>query len=618
MKGWTRLSLILGFFLFVFLADFFHFFEAQELGFLDLRFQLRGNRPAHPDIVIVDIDDESINRIGHWPWPRSYHATLLSAVNSYHPRLIFYDVLFTEASTQPKDDQLLAYAIHDSGNVISAFFYHSENPFQAFFPLPLFRDASRFLGYANIVPDMDGRVRRIRKSVRSNEGEDYFPTSVVAALAGRDKEEGLHWLRKIPVDEKGSFWVNYPGKFWLFPRIPFYQIVEKEGMNDPELKRLLQGKIIIVGETATGGGDIRPTPFSPAYPGVGIQASAVHTLLTEDYLRRFEGLVSFIILLVFTLIVTYLTWKNPPLIGLFAVSILTLFYLGWNFLVFCFLGWILPVSSVLLVIFGTYLLALFLQYMQIRFEGELLSRELALAAQIQENFLPQQSPQIEGVDIAFQCLFARTVGGDLYDWVSLGARRLGICVGDVSGKGVPAALYMARAISELRSLAKEFQSPSALLEALNNRLVSDGAQAIFVTLLYLILDLDSKTIFISNAGHEPLLFYKARTKTLEWIRRGGAQPLGLFPDIRYPEEKLTVEDGDFAIIISDGVRELRSPRGEEFGPSGMEKAVDSVPAESADQMVKRIFRSMDEYAKGNPAHDDRTVLCIRIGKGATS
>lgn len=616
MRGWIRLSLILGFFFLVFLADSFHLFEAQELGFLDLRFQLRGSRPPHSDIVIVEIDDQSINRIGHWPWPRSYHATLLSVVNAYHPRLILYDVLFTEVSTQPNDDQLLAYAIQEAGNVINSFFYHSENPFHAFFPLPLFRDAAKFLGYVNIVPDIDGRVRRIRKSIHPSEEGPYYHTSVVTALAGfRDQKEGLGWIERIPVDPQNSFWINYPGKFSLFPRIPFYRIIEKEGANDPELRNLLQGKIVIVGETATGGGDIRPTPFSPTYPGVGIQASAIHTLLTGDYLRRFGKPVSFSILLLLTLLVTFFTWKNPPLVGLFAVSVLTFFYLTWNFLAFCALGWILPVSAVFLVIFGTYLLALFLQYLQARFEGELISRELALAARIQENFLPQEAPKIEGIDVGFQCRFARTVGGDLYDWVPLGPRRLGVCVGDVSGKGVPAALYMARAISELRSLARDFNSSSALLEALNNRLISEGGQGVFVTLLYLILDLDSKTIFLSNAGHEPLLFCRGRTRVSEWIRWGGAQPLGLFPDTRYPEEKLSIEEGDFVVLISDGVRELRNPRGEEFGPGGMEKALDSFPVESADQWVKRLFQAMDEFSKGNPAHDDRTVLCLRIGKG---
>lgn len=612
-RATIHLLFILGFALLIFSGDFFHLFEGQELGLLDLRFRLRGERSGHPDIVIVEIDDESIRRIGHWPWPRSYHATLLKILSNYQTRHILYDVLFTEASTDPSEDELLTYAIEKAGNVIVPFFYHSEQPFLAFFPLPSFREAARVLGYVNIFPDRDGRIRRIRRSIHPQEGP-YYHTSVLAVLAGfRDEEESQHWLGKIPADREESFWINYPGPFSRFLRIPFHEIVEKQGEDDSELQRLLKDKIVVVGETATGSGDFRPTPFSSAYPGCGIQASAIHTLLMGKYLHRFGWRVSLGILTVLALLVSFLTWRNPPRLGLVAVSILTTFYLVWNFLIFCFLGWILPVFPVLLVIFVTYVLALFLQYTQIRFEGELFTRELSLAARIQENFLPQEGPKLRGVDMAFQCRFARVVGGDLYDWVLLGDRRLGFCVGDVSGKGIPASLYMARAISEFRALARDFTSPSALLQALNTRLVYATGQGIFVTMLYLILDLDSKTVCLSSAGHEPLLFYRGWTHQAEWIQGGRAQPLGLFLDVRYPEETFSFEGGDFFLLISDGVRELRNPRNEEFGLERTKKALDSFSLESAEHVVQQLFHAMDEFSKGNHAHDDCTVLCVKLG-----
>jgi sigma-B regulation protein RsbU (phosphoserine phosphatase) len=249
----------------------------------------------------------------------------------------------------------------------------------------------------------------------------------------------------------------------------------------------------------------------------------------------------------------------------------------------------------------------------VRLEGELVARELSLAAKIQESFLSQTAPQMGGVEMGFQCLFARTVGGDLYDWVPLGERRLGVCVGDVSGKGVPAALYMAKAISEFRSLVPSHDSPSSLLEALNARLTSTQGQGIFVTLLYLILDLDSKIISLSNAGHEPPYLYRQRAGKGEWFRKGGAPPLGLFAETCYSEEKIPMEEGDFLVLVSDGVRELRSPRGEEFGYEGMEKALDSFSRNSAGGVVQHLFQAMDEFSRKIPAHDDRTVLCLKIG-----
>jgi len=615
-RSGLHLALILGFTLLIFLLQLLGVFETQELGFLNLRFRLRGPLKAHPDITIVEIDDESITRIGHWPWPRSYHAGLLDVLSSYKPRLILYDVLFTESSTDDNEDNLLAYAMKKAGNFIGAFYFQSEKPFSAFFPIPPFRNAAWMLGFVNIYPDQDGQIRRIKAFVDPKEGGPYYHTSVQAVLSRFPSgKEGFDWLKKIPLDHENSFLINFPGEYFRFPRISFSRVIEKEGTEDPELRALIEGKIVVVGQIATGGGDFRPAPFSPSYPGVGIQASSIHTLLTGQFLRPCNLFVSLGIYIFLTLLVLFLTWKYPPRPALLAVSILAVFYLGWNFLIFRVLGWILPVFPVLLVISGTYLLALFIQYLDVRLEGELLTRELSWAARIQENFLPRDSAKMEGVDVAFQCRFARVVGGDLYDCIPLGKGRLGICVGDVSGKGVPAALYMAKTISELRAIAKDHQSPSSLLEALNMRLFSDDGQGIFVTLLYLIIDLDSQSIFLSNAGHEPAFLYRGRAGSAQWIRGAGAQPLGLFPDLRYPEEKLSLEEGDFVVLISDGVRELLNPRGEEFGLKGAEKALVAIPRESAQEIVKRFFQAMDGFAKGNPAHDDRTVLCVKIGGG---
>lgn len=614
-KTGVSVVFVLVFVLLIFLADQFNFFEGHELGFLDLRMHARPAQTAHPDIVLVDVDDESINRIGHWPWPRSYHALLSKVLSSYHPRLVLYDVLFTEASTQPKEDDLLGFSMAEAHNVVTAFFFRSENPFLAFFPIDSIRKAAMALGYVNVFPDVDGKVRRIKAYIEP-EGKRHYHTSLAAVLSLiPDPQEREKLLRRIPLEKNRSFWINYPGKFSLFKRIPFYQIIQNKGTNDEELRRLFEDKIVVVGVTATGGGDLKATPFSSAYPGMGIQASAMHTLLTEKFFKRIKGPVSLALLLFLALFATYLTRKNPPIIALATVSVLSVFYLGLNFLIFSFLGWILPVFPVLLVIGGTCVTILLLQFIDIRLEGELLVRELSLAARIQENFLSQESPEVAGFDLGFQCQFAKIVGGDLYDWVILGERKLGICVGDVSGKGVPAALYMARVMSEWRMIAKDHPTTSGLMDALNERLVLLNMQGMFVTFLYLILDLDSHTLLISNAGHEPLYFYCRKNGQSEWIKKGAAPPLGILSNGKYPQETMTMEEGDFVLLISDGVRELLNPRGEELDYPGIEKALQGLGGKTAKEIVKSFFQSMESYSKGHPAHDDRTVLCMKIGKG---
>ena len=126
----------------LFFVDYFHLINFHELDAVDLRLVIRGPRPAHSKIVIVEIDDGSIRALGQWPWPRSIHAVLLNALSRYEPRTVFYDVLFTESSIDPTEDEKLGFAAEKTNQSIFPFYYHSAKPLVAFFPIKPVRESA--------------------------------------------------------------------------------------------------------------------------------------------------------------------------------------------------------------------------------------------------------------------------------------------------------------------------------------------------------------------------------------------------------------------------------------------------------------------------------------------
>jgi sigma-B regulation protein RsbU (phosphoserine phosphatase) len=197
---------------------------------------------------------------------------------------------------------------------------------------------------------------------------------------------------------------------------------------------------------------------------------------------------------------------------------------------------------------------------------------------------------------------ATAVGGDFYDFPSQSGDWLGVAVGDVSGKGVPAALFMAKLISDLRFTAQRHGGPAAILRALNAELASEARRGMFVTLQYLLLDAASGTIRAANGGNVPLLWHHAQTGETELVDLPGGPPLGIVPETEYQEGTLALSPGDRLVLLTDGVLEAADARGEAFGFDRLAAAV------ASGSPVATVLDEVLEFSADGARRDDLTLL----------
>jgi predicted ester cyclase len=240
-------------------------------------------------------------------------------------------------------------------------------------------------------------------------------------------------------------------------------------------------------------------------------------------------------------------------------------------------------------------------------ERERVEQELKVARSIQQASLPKVVPSLEGWKISPFYQPAREVGGDFYDFLQLFDGRLGIVVGDATGKGVPAALVMASARSMLRAVAQASDSPGDLLSRVNDALVTDIPQNMFVTCFYAILDPKSGSLTYANAGHD--LPYLHRNDGAEELRARG-MPLGLMPGMGYEEKQTILQAGEAALLYSDGLVEAHDPEGEMFGFPRLGELV----AEHSEGRVLGEYLLEELYSfvgEGWEQEDDITLLTLR-------
>lgn len=608
----SKALMILGATLLVFVLYYFRIVDFQELRTLDWRFQIRPEQKPSQEIVIVEIDDTSVKALGTWPWPRSIHAAFLQALGKYDPRLIVYDVLFTEASYDQKEDEKLSYAIEKSGRVILPFYYYSETPFQGFLPIPSFRDSARAIGFVNTKIDYDGVTRRVKIFLDSPD-QNLFSLPAVAALdAFVEEEKAQSWLNDLPMDSNQNLWVNFPGPLSVFPRLSFGKVIKSlETPEEESVRKMLKDKIILVGHTVTGGADFRATPFSPHEPAIAIHASVLHTLLSKKYITYVPWIVELGVLIFLAFFVVGAMRALPPSQAMMVVIGFTGFYFLSNLGLFFWRGWVLPWNLALIVLAGTTIFMLFFEYIDVRFRGELLGRELETAARIQASFLPKEPPVSDHFEVAFYSKFAKQVGGDFFDWMGQEKEKLGVCIGDVSGKGVPAALYLARFLSDLRREIQPFLDPGTLCTRLNQLLCKEKISGMFLTLSLLSFDSEKQVLNFCSAGHEPFIHHDGHTGRTKLITDSSGGPLGLFPEAQYGNFQIPFKKGDMAILFTDGLKEAKNRKRQEYGYHHALTLVKDYSGHKISGLIHDIQEDVSAFTKQMPLSDDQTIVGIR-------
>lgn len=244
-------------------------------------------------------------------------------------------------------------------------------------------------------------------------------------------------------------------------------------------------------------------------------------------------------------------------------------------------------------------------------EKEKLQRELQLARQIQFSILPQTLSQPQGWEIGAVLEPARFVGGDLYDVISLGEDNLGLMIGDVSDKGVPAGLFMALARSLLRAESRREADPFEVLQHVNANLLEMNQAGMFVTMLYGLLNLRSGAFHYVRAGHELPLLLEADGRVLP-ARRSQGMALGLFPDPVLDVQTLHIPPGGALLLYTDGAADAINPQGERYGLERFQRSlVEHLHLHPAQLVCERLAALLQAYHQGEPQADDITLLMVR-------
>lgn len=247
-------------------------------------------------------------------------------------------------------------------------------------------------------------------------------------------------------------------------------------------------------------------------------------------------------------------------------------------------------------------------------ERERMAKELEIAHRLQLKLLPQQFPVMEGYDIAGFCSPAKEVGGDYFDFIRFDNGRLGITVGDVSGKGTPAAIYMTLIKGSFQSYTSDSESPENLLAKINTVMYNASEPEMFVTMLYGILDPAGNTFTFSRAGHNPLLKYNAAEGSIDWLKPKGIG-IGLTDTASFGRlssaKRTSLQSGDILLLYTDGLIEAMNKDMVEFGAERIESIMKSSHKFTAAEIAEAVRESIFQFTAGQEQHDDITVLVLK-------
>lgn len=676
--------------------NFLPLFQTWNSRLYDLLFSVRTEfswcRPAYEDVVVhVDLDDTSIQFFNDYYLNRSYHGRVVANLAAMGVAAQLHDFILA-APSNTIDDDILINAVGEAGNsyfglaftlstsdagnkrypthqpdIISYLektswrikslqepdnLYRGKNPLITFLPLA---SISRGLGFLNMQPDQDGVFRRVPLLVHY--GEAYYPSlafrvicdylqvvpsdiilqpgsSITLKNALNSGEGNTHDL-VIPIDKHGNLRINFIGPWERMKHYHFSDIWRaSEDQDEMELWREeLSEKIVVVGQVSTGSSDVGSVPTDAAYPLSGINATVLHTILSESFIRELDGPVPVIAQLILVLVIVVLSFRSSAIIfssGTLFAAFLFAATAGFLFLKEqIIVDVVVPVLFAFLSLFGLQVFralenARILQYSEMK-KG-VFEKELEIGRQIQSGFFPDKLPEIQGWGIDAFFKPARQVAGDFYDVFSLAeGMRTGIVISDVCDKGVGSALFMALTRSLIRASALEdvllrkqtanLQLASidqALLRTiiLTNNYIAEthGKSNMFATLFLAVLDHESGWLYYINCGHEPPVIFNSQGRKTELKPTGPA--LGLFPDLEFKTNRIQLAVGDLLFIYTDGLTDAHNLKGDLFSKKRLLN-VAYQNSGSTKSLIQNVLEAIEKHTSSEKQYDDITMLAIK-------
>jgi serine phosphatase RsbU (regulator of sigma subunit)/anti-sigma regulatory factor (Ser/Thr protein kinase) len=249
-------------------------------------------------------------------------------------------------------------------------------------------------------------------------------------------------------------------------------------------------------------------------------------------------------------------------------------------------------------------------------EQQRLRKELQVAQEIQQMLLPADFPHVEGYEIASFYEAAKEVGGDLFDFVDVDEDTIGICIADVSGKGIPGSLIMTMIRTALRLEARGNKNPADVLARVNKFVTDDMKRGMFVTMFYLVLDSRNRIIHYASAGHNPMILFRGKTKQTYYLNPSGF-PVGIqLPDIslfdqKIEQDSIRLREDDLLVLYTDGITEAMNPKRELYHEERFLDAVRNNSQYDVAEFIKRIKDDVKDHTKGFPQNDDITYVAIK-------
>ena len=246
-------------------------------------------------------------------------------------------------------------------------------------------------------------------------------------------------------------------------------------------------------------------------------------------------------------------------------------------------------------------------------EKERMEEELSIARDLQISMLPAACPEIEGFKLAALSTQAREVGGDFFDFIEMGEERVGMVIGDVTGKSVSGALVMSASRSVFRMLSEEQLSVGDIMIRANRRIKKDITSGMFVALLYAVLDGKERVVSLCSAGQTQPIKLSAKTGEASLVEtKGDTFPLGILEDVEYQETRLQLAPGDKVVFYTDGIVEAMNKQEEMFGFERLLEVVQDCKAIMADSLLKEILDRVNAFVGGAAQHDDLTIIVVNV------
>ena len=622
------------------------------------------------EVIIIDIDEKSLGKFGQFPWNRSVFAKIINNVNQTNPKAIGFDIFFSEKDKQTPEEIIKSYNIL-SGDVINylvnikghdekfrqqlensksvlavlgssvpshssyerkakaRFLSKGGDPKNYTFNYPYsigslekLEKSVKGLGSISFLDQTDGIIRSLPLIVRFD--NKIYPTMGLEMVrVGLNQknfyveldEIGISRIsvrpHKILSDPNGIFWIRYkkPQKSQYISASSVF-----EGNFD---KSRFENKFVLIGASAQGLFDLVKTPLGVTLPGVEVHANVIENILDKSYLIRNPNIYVFELLfsIVVACITFFLSQKLKPKysLSIFFVSLISVIIIGFSF--FVLRSELIDISYPIFMLTITFLTGLYFRFIEenklalenLQKEAKLL-KERELAGGVQKSLFPDIS-KFENFVYA-RNIPARDVSGDYFDVISVGQDEYYFTLADVSGKGVKAGMYMAKASSTFRTLSNLSFPLEKVVYLVNNEIVEAKFKGMFVTAVFGKFNIKTKEVTFVNAGHESIMVVD-KDKNFEFIK-SELPPIGI---IKYFTESMvkskTINLNQKTLVVyTDGVTEGYLENGQELGAEGVEKIVkdleDVTPKNLVDSIASKLNWGIDKL------RDDITCLALNL------